>query len=121
MLDLPADYFNYLSEILEQADLKEKPLTSKLKNIIGRKGKDVTGNNTISISIINTNALLLSKEQVVANQNARKNNVKADSKDYETIEFIATGLLQSEAFQGNLNFEIDPSIIINNLENKIQK
>jgi PA14 domain/Secretion system C-terminal sorting domain len=120
MLDLPADYFNYLSEMLEQADLKEKPLNAKLKNIIGRKGNEVTKNNVIPISIINSEALLLTKEQVVANQDAKKNNKKADSKDYETIEFIAAGLLQSEAFQGNLSFEIDPSVIINNLDNTIK-
>jgi hypothetical protein len=120
VLDLPAEYFNYLSDILEQADLKQKPLNDKLKNIIGRKGNEVTKNNVIPISIINSEAILLTKEQVIANQEAKKNNKKADSKDYETIEFIAAGLLQSEAFQGNLSFEIDPSIIINNLNNAIK-
>jgi hypothetical protein len=120
VLDLPAEYFNYLSDILEQADLKEKPLNDKIKNIIGRKGNEVTKNNIIPISIINAEALLLTKEQVVANQEAKKNNKNADSKDYETIEFIAAGLLQSEAFQGNLSFEIDPSVIISNLNNKIE-
>lgn len=120
VLDLPANYFNYLSEMLEQADLKEKPLSAKLKNIIGRKGKEVSGNNTIPISVVNVESLLLTEAQLASNQEAKKNNKKVDSKDYEIIEFIAAGLLQSEAFQGNLSFEIDPSTMISNLDNSIK-
>ena len=106
--------------MLEQADLKGKPLNAKLKNIIGRKGKEVSGNNTIPLSIMNVESLLLTEEQLASNQEAKKNNKKADSKDYEIIEFIAAGLLQSEAFQGNLSFEIDPSTMISNLDNSIK-
>jgi hypothetical protein len=120
VLDLPANYFNYLSEMLEQADLKEKPLNAKLKNIIGRRGKEVSRNNTIPIGIVNSETILLTKDQLIANQDSKKKNLKADSKDYETVEFIAAGLLQSEAFQGNLSFEIDPSVIISNLDNSIK-
>lgn len=36
------------------------------------------------------------------------------------MEFTAAGLLQSEAFQGNLSFEIDSSTIISNLNNPIK-
>ena len=85
--------------MLEQADLKGKPLNEKLSSIILRKGKAVSGNNNIPIGIINVESLLLTKEQLVSNQESKKNNKKADSKDYETIEFIAAGLLQSEVFK----------------------
>jgi hypothetical protein len=91
-----------------------------LKSNITKKGKEVSENNNIQIGIINAEALLLTKEQIELNTKAKKNNAKADSKDYETIEFIGAGLLQAEAFQGNLSFEIDPSTIINNLDNPIK-
>ena len=117
---MSANYFNYLSEILEQADLNNKSLNSKLKGIITKKGKEVSDNNNIPIGIINSEALLLTKEQMELNTQAKKNSVKADAKDYETIEFIGAGLLQAEAFQGNLSFEIDPSTIISNLDNPIK-
>ena len=120
VLDLPANYFNYLSEILEQADLKERPLSDKLKSIISRKGKAVSGNNVIPIGIVNTESLLLTQEQLASNKESKRNNKNADSKDYEIVEFIAAGLLQSEVFQGNINFEIDPSTMINNLDNAIR-
>ena len=99
VLDLPAEYFNYLSDILEQADLKQKPLNDKLKNIIGRKGNEITKNNVIPISIINSEAILLTKEQVVANQEAKKINKKADSKDYETIRPLLVFLFRRKSIQ----------------------
>ena len=58
--------------MLEQADLKERPLNDKLKNIISRKGKAVSGNNNIPIGIINVESLLLTKEQLVSNQESKK-------------------------------------------------
>ncbi len=91
-----------------------------MKGIIAKKGKEISDNNNIPIGIINAEALLLTKEQMEANTKAKKDNKKADSKDYENIEFIGAGLLQAEAFQGNLSFEIDPSTIINNLDNPIR-
>jgi len=76
VLDLPAEYFNYLSDILEQADLKQKPLNDKLENITDRKGKEVSGNNIIPVGLLNVESLLLTEEQLSTNQDAKKENSK---------------------------------------------
>lgn len=114
LVDLPLSYLTNLYTILEQADLKDKPLPTKLKTVIGRKGKDVSENNAIPIGLINTDAWLLSQTQVEANINAKKANKKVNKRDYEIVNFIAAGLLQQEAYQSSVTFEIDPDLIVDN-------
>lgn len=114
LVDLPSGYFTNLYSILEQADLKDKPLPAKLKTVMGRKGKEISQNNAIPIGLVNTDAWLLSDAQVEANMNAKKANKKVSKKDYEVVNFIVAGLLQQEAYQSIVTFEIDPELIVDN-------
>lgn len=114
LIDLHPNYFSKLYTILEQADLQEKQLSNKLKTILARKGKELAENNAIPIGLVNTDSWLLSKEQLEANINAKKANKRVNKKDYELVNFIVAGLLQQEAYQSNVTFEIDPNLIVDN-------
>lgn len=43
-----------------------------------------------------------------------------DSQSYENIELIIAGLMQGDIYQGNVSFQISPTLLQSNLDNPIQ-
>ena len=113
-LTVSSRYFEALADLLERADLKDKPKPKEVTTILGRSRDEIAENNIIPIGILNADAVVLTEAQVNDNVKAKEQNKKADSKDYENIEIIAVGLLQSETFQADVQFRISPSLVQTN-------
>lgn len=118
---LSTRYFKALSETLERADSKDRAKPSGITAIWNRSRDETTRSNIIPIGILNSETILLSKEQVEQNVRSKSEGKTVDASEYEGIELIAAGLLQGEIFQGNVFFQINTEYVQSNISNPIEQ
>ncbi|WP_149240746.1 hypothetical protein [Dyadobacter sp. 32] len=105
---LDAMLLRQLIETSERGDMDGRKKTETLQKIFTRSRKEVTANNIIPIGIINTDAMLLTDEQIQENIKAKSEGKQADFSKYENIELIAAGPLQDEIYKvTNLCFTVN--------------
>lgn len=120
ILTLTPYNFRMLTNIIEKADLNDKVKPKSITDFQLRNIDQITSNNTIPIGIINADALFLTQQQLDDNTKAKSKSLVVDGKSYENIELIVAGLIQGEIYQGNVSFQISPTLLQTNIDNPIQ-
>ncbi|WP_028524437.1 PA14 domain-containing protein [Runella limosa] len=120
ILTLSSLHFEALTQMVEKADLNDKPKPKEITDIQTRSRDQITSSNVIPIGILNADATFLTQAQVNDNIKAKNQGKKADEKAYENIEMIAAGLLQGEVFQADVQFQISPKLVQTNIKNPIE-
>ena len=118
---LSPQYFKTLSETLERADLQGRAKPLGITAIWNRSRDETTRSNIVPIGILNSEAILLSPEQVEQNVRSKSEGKAVAASEYEGIELIAAGLLQGEIFQSNVFFQISTEYIQSNISNPIEQ
>lgn len=118
---LSPQYFKALSETLERADLQDRAKPSEITAIWNRSRDETTSSNIVPIGILNTETVLLSKEQVEQNMRSKSEGKMVSASEYEGIEIIAAGLLQGEIFQSDVSLQISTKYIQSNISNSIEQ
>jgi pimeloyl-ACP methyl ester carboxylesterase len=121
IMNIDKSHFKTFTNLVEQADLNNKPCPAAMKEIFGRTRNEVTENNIIPIGIINTETTFLTQEQIDENIKLKADNQKVNGGSYEIIPIRMAGLLQEEIFQGNVAFQISPDFLQSNIDDPIEK
>ncbi|MGX7689382.1 T9SS type A sorting domain-containing protein [Flectobacillus roseus] len=112
--------FDILVTNLINASLVERQIPESFKKIQSRTKDEKTANNIIPIGILNSEAVILTSEQILENERAKSNKQKIDGKKYENITLTTACLMQSEVYQGNIQFQVDMDLIISDNFKKIK-